>query len=132
MPRTTQQMMIMIFFCTGQAGRGGLRLRGGSGPGHPRRGVPEGGLRTGAPGDKDQNWNWGRCRLECTQGGSGCGELKALGSGLRSEPRDGIKAEWGGLRGGPRGSEGQTGLLTRRALLWYLTAFLVSDTALST
>lgn len=24
------------------------------------------------------------------------------------------------------------GLLTRRALLWYLTAFLVSDTALST
>lgn len=25
MPRTTQQMMIMIFFCTGEAGRSGLR-----------------------------------------------------------------------------------------------------------
>lgn len=28
--------------------------------------------------------------------------------------------------------EGAGRLLTRRALLWYLTAFLVSDTALST
>ena len=30
------------------------------------------------------------------------------------------------------GAQAGLGLLTRRALLWYLTAFLVSDTALST
>ena len=50
--------------------------------------------------------------------------------------RGGIEAERGGICDhrwvcGKRGWT-ELGLLTRRALLWYLTAFLVSDTALST
>lgn len=47
MPRITQQMMIMIFFCMGEAGRSGLRnrlrLRAGSelgGVGHTREKSP--------------------------------------------------------------------------------------------
>ena len=61
--------------------------------------------------------------MEALVGAEGRG--KANGEGL-------VMPEGGGLWVREDVGSGRTGLLTRRALLWYLTAFLVSDTALST
>lgn len=84
-PRTTQQTMIMIFFCRGgrEARRSGLRrgrrLRAGAGlggAGHTSRGAPKRGWGSGG---QNQHQHWGGDSLEGTQGGSDSGELKASG-----------------------------------------------------
>lgn len=84
MPRTTQQMMIMIFFCTGEAQRSSLR-----------RGREAKGLGQSSEGGGDEGW--GRCSPEAVTPraeGLRMGALLSSEVGASGQGRVGRDLQW--------------------------------------